>query len=117
MPQDPVDRPRVLAAAPVSGSRVGGADPAVTLPGVAAVRSRLRLPRLSVRAQSVVGRSGLGALILCSFAVVAFTTSHASVLVPRSYQIFPNWDAGPLHGLLGRLPNDPLALKISWSGV
>jgi alpha-1,6-mannosyltransferase len=50
-------------------------------------------------------------------AVVAFATAGPSVLVPRSDEVFPLWEAGPLHALFGGLPNNQLTLAYGLSGL
>jgi hypothetical protein len=63
------------------------------------------------------GRVGLAILILGTFAVVACAAADPSILVPRSNQTFPNWEAGPLHGIFPRLIADPQTLGLAFSGV
>jgi hypothetical protein len=77
--------------------------------------ARLTLPRYRVALGPLAGRLALAALVLCSLALVAFAVSGPSVLVPRSNEVFPGWEAGPLHLLFAGLPNDPNTLSYGLS--
>ncbi len=82
---------------------------------VALVRSpfawlRLTLPRYRVGLGPLAGRVALASLVLGAGAIVAFATSGPSTLVPRSNEVFPGWESGPLHALFHGLPNDPKTL-------
>jgi hypothetical protein len=70
-----------------------------------------------VKVTPTVGRLALGALILCALVVVAFSAAGPSVLVPSSNVVFPGWLSGPLHGVFGRLNQDPLGMSIGLSAV
>ncbi len=86
----------VLASGPVAGA--GPADPTVAIPRLTfGARMHLRWPRVALH--PLAGRVALGVLVLGALLVVAFTTSGPTALVARSVQTFPNWEAGPLHGL------------------
>jgi hypothetical protein len=100
-----------LASAPLAGT--GTADVTLTSPG--APWARLSLPRFRVALGPVAGGIALLSLVLAVFALVVFTTAGPSVLVPRSNEVFPGWEAGPLHGLIGGLPNDPRQLSYGLS--
>jgi hypothetical protein len=50
-------------------------------------------------------------------AVVASAAAGPSILVPRSNQTFPNWEAGPLHDIFTRLIDNPQTLGLAFSGV
>jgi Glycosyltransferase family 87 len=109
----------VLASGQVRGAGAGSAqaDGAVALPALGIARRRLRLPRVRVSAHPIFGRLALGSLILGSVAVVAFARSGPTVLVPESIHVFPPWEAGPLHLLLGRLPHHIQTLAFGFSYV
>ncbi len=91
-------------------------DPAVRL-------AHLSLPwRVTLRSRRVTvspltGRIALGALIVATLAVVATASAGPSILVPRSSQSFPNWEAGPLHAIMVRPLTSPRALDIIYSVV
>src|SRR5207248_2695233 len=88
-----------------AGAGAGEADSSLLLPRLAPRRTRgERRPRELVLGP-VAGRIALGTLTLGAFLVVLFATSRHSALVPHSGIAFPNWEAGPLHGLFGHLPN------------
>ncbi len=111
------ETPRTLASGPVVGAGAAHADASVALPGVHPLRLRSVLPRPRVTVGPVAGRVALGALTVGALAVVLCATAGPSILVPRSSQVFPNWEAGPLHKLLGRLITNPLTLADGFSAV
>src|SRR5262249_6657874 len=84
-----------VALAPSSGTLAGG-EATITLPRVAIAEDRAARRR-GVTLGPVAGRIALGAVIAGTFAIVAAASSGPSILVPRSNEIFPNWEAGPLH--------------------
>lgn len=100
----------------LSSSSVAGAGD-VALPRAAAAWTRLTLPRLRVALGPLAGRIALVSLVLAALALVAFATSGPTVLVPRSGEVFPAWEAGPLHGLFSGLPNDQLTLSYGLSAL
>src|SRR5689334_10531829 len=82
-----------------SASATGETDSSLLLPRLAPLRTRTRrLPRELVLGP-VAGRIALGTLTLGAFLVVLFAASRHSALVPHSGITFPDWEAGPLHGL------------------
>src|SRR5438270_976660 len=89
------------------------------LPASLPLSGGLRLPRPVARALAHrwSGRVALGLLLVASFAITLFAATGPSVLVPRSPVIFPNWEAGPLHSLIGRPLTDPLATSIGMSAL
>lgn len=54
----------------------------------------------------------IGFLIAVTATTALFASSGPSILVPRSTASFPNWMAGPLHGLFGHLPESRPSLEI-----
>jgi hypothetical protein len=62
----------------------------------------------------VAGRVAVGTLILATFVIVAAASSGPSILVPRSVQLFPNWEAGPLH-VIPRLITNPDTVGLIFS--
>jgi hypothetical protein len=78
-------------------------------PGAVVRRAGLRVPQ------------GLGALALAgsvaaSVLLVAAAAERPSVLSEPSMVAFPGWMAGPLHGLLPNLTNDPTHLEALFTG-
>lgn len=73
------------------------------------------MPRMRIVVGPVAGRVALVSLLLGAFALAAFAASGPSVLVPRSNEVFPTWEAGPLHFLFHGLPNGQLALSYGLS--
>jgi hypothetical protein len=91
-----------LASGPVAGVGAGAGEPAVAIPRLTlGARMHLRWPRVALH--PLAGPVALGALVLGALLVVAFTTSGPTSLVARSDQTFPDWEAGPLHGLFAPL--------------
>ena len=62
-------------------------------------------------------RAAIATLILGTLALVVFDSAGPSVLVPRSYDVFPAWEAGPLHGLFGTLGVSANAVNYTVSGL
>jgi hypothetical protein len=108
-------RPAALSASSVAGSGAGAADGAVALPAGSPGLGRLSLPRVRIVVGPSAGRIALASIVVGVLAVVAFATAGPSVLVPRSDQVFPPWEAGPLHALFGGLPNNQLTLAYGLS--
>ncbi len=104
-----------LASGPVAGA--GRPDSTVALPRVAPLGRRITLPRPRVALGPMPAYAALAALIACSFAVVMFSTAQQSTLVPKSSTAFPNWMAGPLHGVFGPLTNNTETLQLGFSFV
>jgi hypothetical protein len=96
---------------------VGQAEGTVALPRLKPIGLRAVLPRARVATGPVAGRIALAGLILGTLAVVVLATAGPSVLVPRSSQMFPVWESGPLHNLLGRLIEDPITMGLVFSGL
>ena len=112
MREDPgTSEPAVALAS--SAVPVAGAEASVTLPRVAlagepaGASSRITLG-------PVAGRVAVGTLILATFVIVAAASSGPSILVPRSVQLFPNWEAGPLH-VIPRLITNPDTVGLIFS--
>ena len=104
-----------VALAPSSGTLAGG-EATVALPRVALPEGRAA--RLgAVTLGPVAGRIALGVIIAATFAIVATASSGPSILVPRSNELFPNWEAGPLHLLIPRLITDPQTVGLMFSLV
>ena len=107
----------VLSAASVGGSATGAADGAVALPQAPTALGRPTLPRVRIVVGPLAGRIALASIVAGVLAVVAFATAGPSVLVPRSDQVFPPWESGPLHALFSGLPNNQLTLAYGLSAV
>jgi hypothetical protein len=120
--QTKTDTPIALASGSVAGSVAGAgtaagpADAPVAIPRVA-LGVRAWLPRPQVTLGPVAGGIAIGALLLATLAVVACAAAGPSVLVPRSAQSFPNWEAGPLHDLVIRVIKDSTTLGLVFSAV
>ncbi len=92
------------------------ADATVVLPRLApGLRESLRWPQITLG--STAGGIALGAVVVATLAVVAFAASGPTILVPRSAQAFPNWEAGPLHDVMTHVLSNPKALGIGFSVV
>ncbi len=119
MLQDPnqPERPVAMATGPIAGAGAGQSDRTVTLPRLGASGFAASLPRPHLRVGRRTCRVAIAVLILGTFAVVACAASGPSILVPRSNQLFPNWEAGPLHDIFSRLIDNPQTLGLAFSGV
>jgi hypothetical protein len=95
----------------LSSSSATGSGGEVVLGRAPATWFRLTLPRTRVALGPLAGRIALASLVLAALALVAFAVSGPSVLVPRSNEVFPGWEAGPLHALFHGLPNNPNTLS------
>jgi hypothetical protein len=114
------ETPVAFASSPVPGSVAGtGAGPGdgTLAVGRLALRARRTVPWPRIALGPVAGGVALGTLILGALAVVVWSTADPSVLVPRSGQTFPSWEAGPLHHLVGRLIANPKTLGLAFSAV
>jgi hypothetical protein len=107
------DPPVALAS---SSGTLAGAEATVALPRVALPEDRAGLSA-RVTLGPLAGRIAIGTLIGATFAIVAAASSGPSILVPRSNQLFPNWEAGPLHSVIPRLITDPQTLGFVFSCV
>jgi hypothetical protein len=105
-----------LAPSPVAGAGAGPADGTVALPRIQ-LGAHWSIPRPRVALHPLAGRYALGVLMLSALAEVVFATGGPSVLVPRSNQTFPTWEAGPLSGIFGHITRAPLGLDIGLSVV
>ncbi|MFZ0041529.1 MAG: glycosyltransferase family 87 protein [Solirubrobacteraceae bacterium] len=110
------DSPLALASGSVAGAGSSSGEATVALPRIPlSLRSSLRWPQITLGPRA--GKIALGLVVLATLAVVAFAASGPTILVPRSAQAFPGWEAGPLHDLMPRLLSDPKALGIGFSAV
>ncbi len=106
-----------LASTSAAGSGLAGSDtPVAALPRMPAGVSE-RLPRVHVAFGPTAGRVAIGILVVATLAVVAGAAAGPSILVPRSVDAFPNWEAGPLHDVFTRVITNPKTLGLVFSGV
>jgi Glycosyltransferase family 87 len=109
-----------LATIPVAGTATPAADASLRSGAIelASARERRRHSRVERLAVSpAAGRIALVVVVLATLAVVATAAADPSVLVPRSAETFPNWEAGPLHAIGIRLITDPQTLGTVFSCV
>jgi hypothetical protein len=104
-----------VALAPSAGTLAAG-EATMALPPVALAEEQAG-SRGGVTLGPLAGRIALGTLIGATFAIVAADSSGPSILSPRSNQMFPNWEAGPLHTVIPRLITDPQTLGLVFSCV
>jgi hypothetical protein len=104
-----------VALAPSSGT-LAAAEAPVALAPVALGEQRSGL-RAGTTLGPLAGRIAVGTLIGATFAIVAAASSGPSILSPRTDQVFPNWEAGPLHLVMPRLITDPKTLGLVFSCV
>jgi Glycosyltransferase family 87 len=96
------DGPVALVSAPAAVAAAGATEHAPIARVLGRWRKAALLPRVRVLTGPVAGHLALGGVVCGALLLVAFTSGRASVLVPRSPYGFPQWEAGPLHFLLGR---------------
>ncbi len=66
---------------------------------------------------STTGAIALALIVLCTLAIVADASAGPSVLVSRSLEAFPGWEAGPLHYVTRRVILNPLTTGEVFTGV
>ncbi len=115
--QSQAETPIALGSGSAAGATARQPDASVTLPRFGPLRLGDSLPRLRVRFGRSSGRAALTVLVLATFAVVATAAAGPSVLVPRSAQTFPGWEAGPLHLVIPQLIENPRTLGLVFSLV
>jgi hypothetical protein len=101
----------------LSSSSVTATTGDVALPRIALLWDRLPFARVRIALGPVAGRIALASLLLSAVALVLFSTSGPSILVPRSNEVFPGWEAGPLHLLSAGLPHAPYTLDYGLSVI
>jgi hypothetical protein len=106
-----------FTTASATGATAGETDSSLLLPRLAPLRTPAQRRQRELVLGPVAGRVALGTLTLGAFLVVLFATSQHSALVPHSGISFPDWEAGPLHGLFGHLPNKWAAINAGLSVV
>lgn len=106
-----------MASGPVASAGATQAEGSVALPRIRTWDVRDVVPRLRLRLGSTAGKLALATLTVATLAVVVFATAGPNALVPRADLGFPNWEAGPLHGLFGRLMTNPKAIGLGLSAV
>jgi hypothetical protein len=104
----------VMLAASTAGIAAGQADPSVALPRIT-FGERFSIARPRIALHPLAGRYALAFVMLGALTEVVFATAGPSVLVPRSNQTFPGWEAGPLSGIFGHITRDPTGLSIGFS--
>jgi hypothetical protein len=119
---DPTSAEGVVALTRSRLTRFGvGTDAGIALPvpQLRGLGGWLTLPRPLTRALEgrAGGRVALATILLLCLAIVLVTSSGPTILVSRSGQSFPGWEAGPLAGLIGRPLSDTMALAWGMSVV
>jgi alpha-1,6-mannosyltransferase len=90
-------------------------DGTIGLSRLAPGRRRSSLARSRLTLGPAAGRLALGLQLAVAFVVVMFTSARASAIVPQSSLTYPNWMAGPLHGLFGGLTNNTSTLNLMFT--
>ncbi len=111
------DSVAALSSGQISPVASAPAEGAVALPQGVSVGRRSPSRESGSTRSPLAGSVALAALVLGSAAVVAFATGSPSTLVPRTFAVFPAWEAGPLHLLTGGLHVSWLAIKWGLSGL
>jgi alpha-1,6-mannosyltransferase len=105
--------PRRTGVATATGQTEG----AVALPHVGASGARLSFAAIGSKLVPLIGALALLALLALAFGVVAYASTAPSLLVPRSTTSFPDWFAGPLHGVFKGLTSDRSTLGDAFSAA
>jgi len=115
------ETPLAVAPTPVSSTTAAGApaEIPVALPLLPRLPRDLRigLPDMELTLGPTAGRTAIGALVVATLAIVATAAAGPSILVPRSVQVFPGWESGPLHLFVPRLIENPNTLGLVFSAV
>ena len=74
-------------------------------------------PREAIRRADPLAGVALGGLVALGALLAVGTAARPSFLVPPSRAGFPDWLAGPFHGLASFLPHDAAALNYGFSGL
>ena len=90
-------------------------DSTIGLSRVGPAGRSLSVTRPRLAPGPVAGRVALGVEVAVAFVVVMFTSARESAIVPQSSLTFPNWMAGPLHGLFGGLTNKTSTLNLGFT--
>jgi glycosyl transferase family 87 len=90
-------------------------DTTIGFSRLAADRQAIGLSRLRFAPGPVAGRIALGTQVVVAFIVVMFTSARESAVVPQSAKTYPNWMAGPLHGLFGGLTNKTSTMNLGFT--
>jgi hypothetical protein len=90
-------------------------DTTIGLSRLAPDRQAFSLARLRFAPGPTAGRVALGTQIAVAFVVVMFTSARESAIVPQSSLTYPNWMAGPLHGVFGGLTNNTSTLNLMFT--
>ena len=75
------------------------------------------VPREAIRRADPLAGVALGGLVALGALLAVGTAARPSFLVPPSRAGFPDWLAGPFHGLASFLPHDAAALNYGFSGL
>ena len=78
---------------------------------------RLSWPLAGTELGPLAGRIALGSLVLAAFVLVAFSAGPPSVLVSHSKELFPGWEAGPLHPLFSEVSVSATAVRDGFSAL
>jgi hypothetical protein len=107
----------VIASSPVAGAGAGTGETTVALPRFSPLGRRVALPRPRLVLSPVAGKIALASMIVGALAVLLFAAAGPSALVPRSDNVFPGWEAGPLHWVLSGLRVRDQAVSLGLSAV
>jgi hypothetical protein len=92
-------------------------DHALALPRPLQAIGRLSWPLSDTELGPLAGRIALGSLVLAAFVLVAFSAGPPSILVSHSREVFPSWEAGPLHPLFSEVSVSTTAVRDAFSGL
>lgn len=92
-------------------------DDALAMPRPLALMGRLSWPLADTELGPLAGKLALGSLVLAAFVLVAFSAGAPSMLVSHSQEVFPSWEAGPLHPLFSEVSVSASAVRDGFSAL
>lgn len=90
-------------------------DDALALSRPLAFMSRLSWPLARTELGPLAGKVALGSLVLAAFVLVAFSAGPPSILVSHSQEVYPGWEAGPLHPIFSEVSVSAAAVRDGFS--
>jgi Glycosyltransferase family 87 len=90
-------------------------DDALALPWPLALIGRLSWPLARTELGPLAGRLALGSLVLAALVLVAFSAGAPSILVSHSREVYPGWEAGPLHPIFSEVSVSASAVRDGFS--
>ncbi len=90
---------------------------ALALPRPLQLVGRVSWPLANTELGPNPGRIALWSLVLAALVLVAFSAGAPSILVSHSKEVFPDWEAGPLHPVFSEVSVSATAVRDAFSGL